>query len=133
MAGWRGLEPPTSGVTGQRCNQLYYHPAFENEICQSPSRIASFSGNFFFQPHFLAPKGVHLIKACPMRKKPNKTKDRAINRENPFITGLFLHKFVKKDQRVFRANGLLFFLWARFLCLGRDWGYDRLLSLCSES
>ena len=27
MAGWRGLEPPTSGVTGQRCNQLYYHPA----------------------------------------------------------------------------------------------------------
>lgn len=27
MAGWTGLEPATSGVTGQRCNQLYYHPA----------------------------------------------------------------------------------------------------------
>ncbi len=27
MAGLTGLEPATSGVTGQRCNQLYYNPA----------------------------------------------------------------------------------------------------------
>ena len=27
MAGATGLEPATSGVTGQRCNQLYYAPA----------------------------------------------------------------------------------------------------------
>ena len=33
MAGWTGLEPVTSGVTGQRCNQLYYHPALMN-LCQ---------------------------------------------------------------------------------------------------
>ncbi|MEY3900907.1 MAG: hypothetical protein RL189_213 [Pseudomonadota bacterium] len=29
MAGATGLEPATSGVTGQRCNQLYYAPAAE--------------------------------------------------------------------------------------------------------
>ena len=27
MAESTGLEPATSGVTGQRCNQLYYAPA----------------------------------------------------------------------------------------------------------
>ncbi len=26
MAGWTGLEPATSGVTGRRSNQLNYHP-----------------------------------------------------------------------------------------------------------
>gem|GEM_PF-4147937 len=32
MAGATGLEPATSGVTGQRCNQLYYAPAAET-VC----------------------------------------------------------------------------------------------------
>ena len=27
LAGLTGLEPATSGVTGRRCNQLYYSPA----------------------------------------------------------------------------------------------------------
>ena len=27
MAGWTGLEPATSDVTGRRSNQLNYHPA----------------------------------------------------------------------------------------------------------
>tara|TARA_B100001248_G_C27398264_1_gene467491 strand:+ start:48 stop:191 length:144 start_codon:yes stop_codon:yes gene_type:complete len=27
MAGWTGLEPAASAVTGQRYNQLNYHPA----------------------------------------------------------------------------------------------------------
>ena len=27
MAGWTGLEPAASGVTGRRSNQLNYHPA----------------------------------------------------------------------------------------------------------
>ena len=26
MAGWTGLEPAASGVTGRRYNQLNYHP-----------------------------------------------------------------------------------------------------------
>ena len=28
MAGLTGLEPATSGVTGRRCNRLYYSPLF---------------------------------------------------------------------------------------------------------
>jgi hypothetical protein len=28
MAGLTGLEPATSGVTGRRCNRLYYSPRF---------------------------------------------------------------------------------------------------------
>ena len=27
MAGWTGLEPAASGVTGRRYNRLNYHPA----------------------------------------------------------------------------------------------------------
>ena len=27
LAGLTGLEPATSGVTGRRCNRLYYSPA----------------------------------------------------------------------------------------------------------
>ena len=30
MAGWTGLEPAASGVTGRRYNQLNYHPAVES-------------------------------------------------------------------------------------------------------
>ncbi len=33
MAGWTGLEPATSGVTGRRSNQLNYHPINENDTC----------------------------------------------------------------------------------------------------
>jgi hypothetical protein len=33
MAGWTGLEPATSDVTGRRSNQLNYHPA---KVVKSP-------------------------------------------------------------------------------------------------
>ncbi len=36
MAGLTGLEPATSGVTGRRCNQLYYSPADRNRKYQVP-------------------------------------------------------------------------------------------------
>jgi hypothetical protein len=32
MAGWTGLEPATSGLTGQRSNQLNYHPIRNAEL-----------------------------------------------------------------------------------------------------
>ena len=32
MAGLTGLEPATSGVTGRRCNRLYYSPESGLEI-----------------------------------------------------------------------------------------------------
>ena len=38
MAGLTGLEPATSGVTGQRCNQLYYNPAKKTRDSHIPLR-----------------------------------------------------------------------------------------------
>src|SRR4026208_1094722 len=35
MAGWTGLEPATSDVTGRRSNQLNYHPARWLERCDA--------------------------------------------------------------------------------------------------
>lgn len=42
MAGATGLEPATSGVTGQRCNQLYYAPAAET-VCNKAEHGAQVS------------------------------------------------------------------------------------------
>ena len=33
MAGWTGLEPAASGVTGRRSNQLNYHPKRARSAC----------------------------------------------------------------------------------------------------
>ena len=40
MAEWTGLEPATSGVTGQHSNQLNYHSAFSCNLYNSPARVA---------------------------------------------------------------------------------------------
>ena len=32
MAGWTGLEPAASGVTGRRYNQLNYHPIKQKKL-----------------------------------------------------------------------------------------------------
>jgi hypothetical protein len=48
MAEWTGLEPATSGVTGQHSNRLNYHSA-EREIIQEPFRDTQhFARNFCF-------------------------------------------------------------------------------------
>jgi hypothetical protein len=39
LAGWTGLEPAASGVTGQRYNQLNYHPKQSNESVFTPCPI----------------------------------------------------------------------------------------------
>jgi hypothetical protein len=39
VAGWTGLEPAASGVTGRRSNQLNYHPSGELQV-RPPSRCA---------------------------------------------------------------------------------------------
>ena len=36
MAGWTGLEPAASGVTGRRYNQLNYHPCKEQFLGELP-------------------------------------------------------------------------------------------------
>jgi hypothetical protein len=46
MAGWTGLEPATSDVTGRRSNQLNYHPAGGH---RSP-REGSLVGGTGFEP-----------------------------------------------------------------------------------
>jgi hypothetical protein len=56
MAGWTGLEPATSDVTGRRSNQLNYHPArvgTTNSACgrEPESRDRSFVvGGTGFEP-----------------------------------------------------------------------------------
>ncbi len=54
MAGWTGLEPATSGVTGQRCNQLYYHPTTLMNVCQKANCIARVRFVFFCPLNCLA-------------------------------------------------------------------------------
>ena len=43
MAGWTGLEPAASAVTGQRSNQLNYHPFWGFQIADFRSRIEGLS------------------------------------------------------------------------------------------
>ena len=37
MAGWTGLEPAASGVTGRRYNQLNYHPIKQRNLIHDPA------------------------------------------------------------------------------------------------
>ena len=37
-AGWTGLEPAASGVTGRRYNQLNYHPIISKRVTSAPLR-----------------------------------------------------------------------------------------------
>ncbi len=50
MAGWTGLEPATSGVTGRRSNQLNYHPLRNSTstkfIVQSKIKVPILTLNF---------------------------------------------------------------------------------------
>ena len=54
MAGWTGLEPAASGVTGRRSNQLNYDPEkFDPEKCDSKrtgARTAPVVGGEGFEP-----------------------------------------------------------------------------------
>ncbi len=55
MAGLTGLEPATSGVTGRRCNRLYYSPAEENRK-QKIGEFVLQEGGYFPFPNFLKQK-----------------------------------------------------------------------------
>jgi hypothetical protein len=41
FAGWTGLEPAASGVTGRRYNQLNYHPNISDIFCALRMYICS--------------------------------------------------------------------------------------------
>ncbi len=41
MAGWTGLEPAASGVTGRRYNQLNYHPIKQRTFIHDPVRTVN--------------------------------------------------------------------------------------------
>ena len=41
MAGWTGLEPAASGVTGRRYNQLNYHPIKQKKFIHDPVRTVN--------------------------------------------------------------------------------------------
>ena len=41
MAGWTGLEPAASGVTGRRYNQLNYHPIKQRNLIHDPVRTVN--------------------------------------------------------------------------------------------
>ena len=41
MAGWTGLEPAASGVTGRRYNQLNYHPIKQKKFIHDPIRTVN--------------------------------------------------------------------------------------------
>ena len=41
MAGWTGLEPAASGVTGRRYNQLNYHPIKQKKLIHDPVRTVN--------------------------------------------------------------------------------------------
>ena len=41
MAGWTGLEPAASGVTGRRYNQLNYHPIKQKTFIHDPVRTVN--------------------------------------------------------------------------------------------
>ena len=43
VAGWTGLEPAASGVTGRRYNQLNYHPKqWRRLVAQGPEGVKEF-------------------------------------------------------------------------------------------
>ena len=50
MAGWTGLEPAASGVTGRRSNQLNYHPKIELQTCKAS---VDFSPTLYFPVYSL--------------------------------------------------------------------------------
>ena len=47
MAEWTGLEPATSGVTGQHSNQLNYHSALRLTILPKVYVLVNIFFNFF--------------------------------------------------------------------------------------
>src|SRR5688572_11290746 len=47
MAEWTGLEPATSGVTGQHSNRLNYHSALRRKIIQAGIALRNTRTEFF--------------------------------------------------------------------------------------
>ena len=57
MAGWTGLEPAASGVTGRRYNQLNYHPIKQRTFIHDPVRTVNSAPDFRNALRRTEPKG----------------------------------------------------------------------------
>ena len=56
MAGWTGLEPAASGVTGRRYNQLNYHPIKQRKLIHDPVRTVNTAQEIELHPAGRKPK-----------------------------------------------------------------------------
>jgi putative transposase len=64
LAGWTGLEPAASGVTGRRSNQLNYHP----KVCRSLVRLKPDTTFFALRRRALRVIGRYRTRTCDGRR-----------------------------------------------------------------
>ena len=83
MAGWTGLEPAASGVTGRRYNQLNYHPIKQRnaEVVRDLSRRDADRGLSAGEKRMLAKARQILVSELALAEHTNEDKAEALLEE----------------------------------------------------